>query len=190
MIADGYAPQATGDYTTQESQAVFTQGKVVFMRNWPFVYGLLSNPETSKVRPEQVGIGTIPVSREGVESFSGLGGWNFMVNAASEDKLEEAWTFVEFMSAPEQQKKLALKSSRLPTLAALYEDEEILEKVPVASLGLTSLKNSRPRPVSPYYSDMSIVMAENFNAAVKGDVPVREALDELQGKLQEIVEQT
>ena len=190
MITDGVAPEASGEYTTQESQAIFTNGDAVFMRNWPFVYGLLASPETSKVRPEQVDLATIPVSDPQQASFSGLGGWNFLVNAASEDKLDEIWTFIEFMSSAESQKTLALQSTRLPTLKALYEDDEVLEKVPVAALGKESLENTRPRPVSPYYSDMSLVMAEQFNAALKGSVPVGRALQELQRELQDIVDQS
>ncbi len=189
MIEDGIAPVATGDYSTQESQSAFTNGDVIFMRNWPFVYGLLSNPDQSRVTPEQVGIAPIPVSGGGTQSFSGLGGWNFLVNAASEDRIEEIWAFIEFMIAPEQQKTLALESTRLPTLRSLYEDEELLEKVPVASLGRESLENSRPRPVSPYYSDMSLEMAERFNAALKGEEPVEQALETLQTELQGIVDQ-
>jgi multiple sugar transport system substrate-binding protein len=190
MITDGVAPEASGEYTTQESQSIFTNGDAVFMRNWPFVYGLLASPETSKVRPEQVDLANIPVSDPRQESFSGLGGWNFLVNAASEDKLDEIWTFIEFMSSPESQKTLALKSTRLPTLKALYEDDEVLEKVPVAALGKESLENTRPRPVSPYYSDMSLAMAEQFNAALKGSVPVGQALSDLQSELQSIVDQS
>jgi multiple sugar transport system substrate-binding protein len=189
MIVDGVAPKATGDYTTQESQAIFTNGDVVFMRNWPFVYGLLSDPETSRVRPDQVDIAPLPVADESDQSFSGLGGWNFMVNATSEGKLEEIWTFIEYMSAPEQQRTFALESARLPTLRSLYEDEEVLNKLPVAELGREALENARPRPVSPYYSDMSLAMAEQFNAALKGEVPVEQALENLQGELQNIVNQ-
>jgi multiple sugar transport system substrate-binding protein len=189
MIVDGVAPKATGDYTTQESQAIFTNGDVVFMRNWPFVYGLLSDPETSRVKPDQVDIAPLPVADESDQSFSGLGGWNFMVNATSEGKLEEIWTFIEYMSAPEQQRTFALESARLPTLRSLYEDEEVLNKLPVAELGREALENARPRPVSPYYSDMSLAMAEQFNAALKGEVPVEQALENLQGELQNIVDQ-
>ncbi len=189
MITDGIAPRASGDYTTQESQAVFTRGDVVFMRNWPFVYGLLSDRELSAVRPEQVGIGLIPVAEASDQSFSGLGGWNFYVNATSEDRIDEIWTFIEFMSSPESQKTLALESTRLPTLRSLYEDKEVLENVPVAALGKESLENTRPRPVSPYYSDMSLAMSEKFNAALKGDLPVDQALGELQAELQNIVDQ-
>ena len=189
MIVDGVAPQASGDYTTQESQVVFTNGDAVFMRNWPFVYGLLSDPETSAVRPEQVDIASLPVAEEGDQSFSGLGGWNFMVNASSEEKLDQIWTFIEYMSAPEQQRTFALESARLPTLRSLYEDEEVLNKLPVARLGREALENARPRPVSPYYSDMSLAMAEQFNASLKGEVPVERALENLQEELQNIVDQ-
>ena len=189
MIVDGVAPQATGDYTTQESQAAFTNGDAVFMRNWPFVYGLLSDPETSRVKPDQVDIAPLPVADESAQSFSGLGGWNFMVNATSEGKLEEIWTYIEYMSAPEQQRTFALESARLPTLRSLYEDEEVLNKLPVAELGREALENARPRPVSPYYSDMSLAMAEQVNAALKGEISVEQALENLQGELQNIVDQ-
>ncbi len=133
MITDGVAPQASGDYTTQESQAIFTNGDATFMRNWPFVYGLLSDPETSRSSPDRWTSGPDPGGRDrGTRASRGLGGWNFMVNAASEDQVDEIWTFIEFMSAPEQQKTFALESARLPTLASLYEDDEVLDKLPVA----------------------------------------------------------
>jgi multiple sugar transport system substrate-binding protein len=190
LITDGISPQASGDYTTQESQAAFTRGDAVFMRNWPFVYGLLSDRELSEVRPEQVGIGLMPAAGAGDRSYSGLGGWNFYVNANSEDKIDEIWTFIQFMSTEESQRTLALESARLPTLRGLYSDQEVLEKVPVADLGRESLENTRPRPVSPYYSDMSLKMAEQFNASLKGDLPVDRSLAELQTELQNIVDQS
>ncbi len=160
------------------------------MRNWPFVYGLLSDKELSAVRPEQVSIAPIPVAEGGAQSFSGLGGWNFYVSATSEDKIDEIWTFIQFMSSEESQKTLALESTRLPTRKSLYEDREVLDKVPVAALGKESLENTRPRPVSPYYSDMSLAMAEKFNAHLNGEVPVERALGELQTELQNIVDQS
>ena len=188
LLADGVAPRASGDYTTQESQAAFTNGDVVFMRSWPFTYALLSDPEQSRVRPEQVGISTIPVSREGNRSFSGLGGWNFLVNAQSEDRIDQIWAFVEYMSAPEQQKFWTVSGSFLPALKGLYEDREVLDKVPTAELGREAIRNARPRPISPFYSDMSLEMARQFNAALKGEAPVPRALEELQGALQNIAD--
>jgi multiple sugar transport system substrate-binding protein len=49
MLTDGVSPRPTGDYTTQEAQASLANGGVVFMRNWPFTYALLSDPEHSRV---------------------------------------------------------------------------------------------------------------------------------------------
>jgi multiple sugar transport system substrate-binding protein len=56
-------------------------------------------------------------------------------------------------------------------------------------VGREALENARPRPVSPYYSDMSLAMAEQFNASLKGEVPVERALENLQEELQNIVDQ-
>jgi hypothetical protein len=64
------------------------------------------------------------------------------------------------ISRRKSQKILALESTRLPTLKGLYEDDEVLEQVSVTALCKESLQNTRPRPVSPHYSDMSLVMAE------------------------------
>jgi multiple sugar transport system substrate-binding protein len=55
----------------QESHAIFTNGDAVFVRNWTFVYALLQSPETSRVRPEQVGISTIPVAEAGRRASPG-----------------------------------------------------------------------------------------------------------------------
>ena len=71
----------------------------------------------------------------------------------------------------------------------LYEDQEILEEVPVVRLGKEAILSARPRPVSPYYSDMSLRMAEQFNASLKGEVSPEEAVGTLQYELQNIVEQ-
>jgi multiple sugar transport system substrate-binding protein len=94
------------------------------------------------------------------------------------------------MTAPEQLKTNALEGSRLPPRQALYEDEEILDKVPVARLGKEAIiENSTPRPVSPYYSDMSLELAKQYNAALAGDVSPEQAVNTLQSQLQQIVEE-
>src|SRR4028119_1817118 len=77
----------------------------------------------------------------------------------------------EFFAVPWQHQTFAVESARLPTLKSLYEDEEVLDKLPVAKLGREALENTRPRPVSPLYSDMSLEVAGQFNASLKGEVP-------------------
>jgi multiple sugar transport system substrate-binding protein len=72
----------------------------------------------------------------------------------------------------------------------LCGNQKILNKVPVMTLGNEAIQNSEPRPVSPYYSDISIEVAKQFNAALKGDVPPEQVVKTLQTELTNIVKQT
>jgi multiple sugar transport system substrate-binding protein len=189
MIEDGIAPQAVSTYAEQECQAAFLNGRAVFCRNWPYMYALATGEGESRLESGQVGVAPLPVAKGQDRSFSGLGGWNFYLNAASsEEEKEAAYEFVKFATSPEQQKLRALNGSFLPTLESLYDDREIVEKVPVIALGEAAIKNARPRPLSPYYSDMSLAMAEQFNASLKGAKSPEEAIRTLDRELQEIVD--
>jgi multiple sugar transport system substrate-binding protein len=117
-----------------------------------------------------------------------LGGWNLFLNANSQNA-DAAWEFIRFISAREQQKVRAVEGSVLPTRQALYEDPEVLEKVRVAELGQEAIRNTRPRPVSPFYSDMSLRMAKQFSRSLKSEAPPEEVLGTLRGELEEIVRQ-
>ena len=189
MIADGVSPQSVLQYKEDEAHAAFLRGDTVFLRNWPYVYALVANPEESEIEPEQVGVTPIPVAQQGERSYSTLGGWNFFINAAS-DMQEEGWEFIRWMTAPEQLKTNALQGSKLPVRQSLYDDQELLDKVPVARLGKEAIvQNSTPRPVSPFYSDMSLELAKQYNAALAGDVSPEQAVNTLQSQLQQIVEE-
>jgi len=101
------------------------------------------------VKKDQIGIAQISTDKPGDPSYSALGGWNFMINASS-DVQDEAWEFVEWMTAPEQLVAKAVAGSKLPVRKSLYNDPEVLNKVPVARLGKQAIiDNATPRPVSP-----------------------------------------
>ena len=188
MIEEGAAPQAVLQYEEDPSYGAFLRGDAVFARHWPYILAIAADPQESNVKPDQIDIAPIPVSG-GNPSSSTLGGWNFFINATS-DKQEEAWEFIKFMTSPEQQKINAVEGGKNPTRRSLYEDQEVLEKHPVARLGKeVLLGNAEPRPLSPVYSDMSLEMAEQFNAALGGDVPPDEAVQTLQNNLQQIAEE-
>ena len=167
MVADGVAPGAVPSFKEYESYTVFLNGDALFMRNWPYVYARAADPSLSRVEQGRIGVAPLPVARPGSTSHSGLGGWNLMINAASE-KTEAAWAFIRYLSAPEQQKERALRGGYLPTREDCYEDREILSEVPVITLGRDAIRNVRSRPVSPLYRDMSLAMAERFHASLSG----------------------
>ncbi len=187
MISDGVASQAVSTYKEQETDPAFLGGRTVFCRNWPYMYALAEDPEVSKIDPGQIGIAPLPAG-EGGQSFSGLGGWNMMINANSQ-KQDEAWEFVKWMTGEEGQRQRALAATLLPTRKSLYEDREVLEKVPVIRLGAEAIQSTKSRPVSPYYSDMSLAMAEQFSLSLKGETDPQAAVQNLQTELTEILEQ-
>ncbi len=142
----------------------------------------------SKLKPEQVGVSPLPVGKGQSQTASCLGGWNMLISASSQ-RQDEAWEFVRFMTSEESQKMQTLWASSLPTLNALYDDREILEEVPVVALSKEALQNARPRPVSPYYSQMSRTMALQFNSVLTGATSPGEAVETLQSELQQIIEE-
>jgi trehalose/maltose transport system substrate-binding protein len=188
MIEDGVSPEGVTQYKEQEVGTIFLGGDAIFMRNVPRFFALASDPDESSIDAEQIGLAALPVAEEGLQSYSSLGGWNFFMNANTGDP-DAAYEFIRFMSSPEQQKFRSIEGSVLPTRQELYEDEELLREVRVAELGQEAIKNTRPRPVSPFYSDMSLRMAAQFVQSLRGDVPPDEALSTLQDELEEIIEQ-
>lgn len=188
MIEGGVAPQAVANYAETETHSTFLRGEAVFARNWPYMYGLAGTEDFPDVAPEQLGVAPLPVG-EGGESFSGLGGWNFFINAnADQEQQDASWEFIQFATSAEQQKYRALEGSFLPTRTELYDDQEIIEAVPVIELGREALERARSRPVSPFYSDMSLRIAEQWSAITTGNTDPQQAVQTLQNQLQEIVE--
>ncbi len=189
MVESGAAPQAVLQYKEDESHASFLNDEAVFIRNWPYMYSLAGTSDYPDVKPEQIGIAPLPTEEEGGQSFSTLGGWNFLINATS-DKQDQAWEFIRFMTAPEQLIFHAVEGSFLPTRVNLYDEPRVIDNVPVARLGKEAIiENSGPRPVSPFYSDVSLELASQFNAALSGDVSPEEAVKTLQEEIQSIAEQ-
>ena len=188
MISSGVTPQAVASYTIGEADAAFLNGDAVFCRNWPYMYALAGDQEMSKIKREQVDLSPLPVAEGHSQIASCLGGWNMLISASSQ-RQDEAWEFVQFMTSEESQKMQTLWASTLPTLNTLYEDREIQEETPVVALSKEALKNARPRPVSPYYSEMSRTMAQQFNSVLTGATPPGEAVETLQSELQQIIEE-
>ena len=189
MIETGASPQAVLQYQETETEGAFLTGDGVFMRIWPSTYALAGTTDFPKVKKDQLGIAPIPVDEPGNQSYSTLGGWNFLINAQS-DLQDEAWEFIKWMTAPEQLIANAKVGSHLPVRESLYDDPEVIDNVPVARLGKEAIiDNSRPRPVSPYYSDVSLELAEQLNTSLSGDISPEDAVATLQEDLQQIVDQ-
>ena len=187
MITDGIAPKAVTVYEETETEGGFLRGDAVFLRNWPYVYSLIGTSSYPKLKTDQVGVSELP-SADGKPGNGTVGDQPLYISTSSKYP-DAAWKFIEFLSATEQQRFRAVEGSYLPTRSALYDDPEIQDSVPVVALAKQALQHTRPRPVSPYYSDMSLEMQDQFNASLKGETTPEEAARTLKSELESIIQE-
>jgi multiple sugar transport system substrate-binding protein len=150
-------------YQEPESLALFTQGKALFHRNWPYAWEVANDPQRSKVAG-YVGVMPLP-SFPGHKSVAALGGWQLGVSRFSRQP-RLAWQFVEYMTSREAQKQIALATGRGPARAALYRDAEVLAKHPHFGARYETFILAEPRPRTPVYLPLSNIMQRYFSSAI------------------------
>jgi multiple sugar transport system substrate-binding protein len=187
MITDGIAPKSVTVYEESETDGVFLSGDAIFLREWPYAYALVGTSDYPNLEPEQVGVSELP-SADGKPGNGTVGDQPLYISTSSKYP-DAAWKFIEFLTASEQQKFRALEGSYLPTISDLYDDPEIQDSVPVVALAKEALQHTRPRPVSPYYSDMSLEMQDQFHASLRGETTPKEAARTLKSELENIIQQ-
>ncbi len=186
MVEAGVIPPAVTDFDEREALRVFASGESVFMRNWPFAYGLLGTDEFGPVTPDQVGVARIPTLRPDLPSYSCLGGWNLAISRGSRQPAA-AWDFIRYAIQPEQQRLMAETGGFLPVLTPLYDDPELRDAVPVIALGEEAVLSARARPSSPIYSLLSPRVAIMFNRVLSGERDPAAAVAQTAEELQTIV---
>ena len=150
-------------YQEPESLALFTQGKALFHRNWPYAWEVANDPQRSKVAG-RVGVMPLP-SFPGHKSVATLGGWQLGISRFSRHP-RLAWQFVDYMTSHEAQKQIALATGRGPARAALYRDAEVLAKHPHFSARYETFVLAEPRPRTPVYLPLSNIMQRYFSSAI------------------------
>ena len=142
MIEDGVAPQAVAIYKEDESDGAFLNGDAVF---YPLLaLRLRAGRRPRGVRDQSRSRSASRSCRRRTASRQRHGRRPAAVHQRDHQNQDEAWEFIEWLTAPEQQKFRAIEGSYLPTRTALYDDPEIRESVPVVPLAEEALKNTRP----------------------------------------------
>ncbi len=157
------SPRGILSYEEPESLALFTQGRAIFHRNWPYVWKIANDPETSKIAGK-VGMMALPAF-PGRKSVATLGGWQLGISRFSTQP-DLAWRFIEFMTSAEMQKRIALATGRAPTRRALYDDPALLGAIPQLKSLLPIFKQAVPRPITPVYIPLSNIMQRYFSSAL------------------------
>ncbi len=180
------SPDDVIDFQEEDSRLAFQDGKILFLRNWPYNWNLL-NQDYSPVKG-RIGVAPLPVGPHGVSSGGCLGGWNMMINHFSRNK-EAAWKFIEFMTGMHGQKVNSMIGGRLPTRMAVYREPEVTKVNPYYSEFLNAYYRSKPRPVSPFYPAISETMQFNFHKAITGQLDAKTAIRNIETDMKKILAQ-
>ena len=162
-------------YTTMREEQVrtyFQEGNAMYERNWPYAWSL-HQAKSSKVRGKTA-VAPVPGPQENT-SASTLGGFHIGVSAFSDVK-DAAEKFVRFVTSFSCQKEMVLRLGWNPGRQDLYRDRELLRKAPHLRELMVVFQRSRPRPLVPYYSQISAVAQRQINAVLANKVLPQKAL--------------
>jgi len=177
-------PSTFTEMKEEEVRAYFELGNALFERNWPYAWSLHQSQDSS-VRGK-VGIAKLPHFKSG-KSVSTLGGWHIGISKYSDAK-ELSWEFVKFVTSYNTQKRLAMELGWNPGRVDIYGDREALRKLPHFASLRDVFVNAHPRPLLPYYTQISDVLQRYINAVLAGVLSPEAALLSAEKEAQKIVE--
>jgi trehalose/maltose transport system substrate-binding protein len=180
------SPEGVLAYGEEESRGVWQNGNAVFMRNWPYAYGL-GNGDDSAIKGK-FDVVPLPVGGDSKTSAATLGGWNAAVSKYSKHQ-EEAISLVLFLSSKEAQKQGAIVGSKLPTVVSLYDDADIAAAQPIIPRWKDVFLQAVPRPSAPTgikYNEVSSLFWSAVHDTLSGTGTAAENLEVLEAKLEEL----
>lgn len=187
----GRSKAASADISNSDegtSQAGFLADNGGFMTNWPFVYTaetgtlteLRQQREAAKsqsqraeldkqikeqqARVDDFGWARWPAVVDGRPSAPPLGGIDLAIGAFTKHPAESV-DAVRCITSPESQKTYMLGEGLLPTVESVYSDPEIKKAFPMSDLLRKSVDDGAPRPITPYYPDITAAVQRMWHPA-------------------------
>jgi multiple sugar transport system substrate-binding protein len=106
-------------------------------------------------------------------SVSVVGGENVVVTSESKNK-KLAAEFTRFLVSPKAQMLMA-ETGQISVLKSL--SDEMTKLKPYYGPYMKQLETARPRPATPSWTKIDDILRKQVQFAVRGDVPVKKALD-------------
>lgn len=152
-VKEGWIPREALGYKEEESRQAFQDGRLLFLRNWPYVYTDAS-AEDSKVAGK---FGVVPLPGPDGPGTSVLGGSNLAVSAHSRNPASAA-DLIAYLTSERVQRQVLTEGSLPPVRAALYEDPELVRAHPYLPTLRQSVLSAVPRPKSARYDQVSLAV--------------------------------
>ncbi len=179
-FADKTIPKAAITYEEENGRRDFEAGRLLFHRNWGYVYSLAGKRDGSSKVAGRFDVARLPgLNGPGTST---LGGNNVALSAFSRHK-RTARDFLAYVTGAGAEKTYALGSAYPMSRTWLYSDADLVRAQPYLPTMLEAIKSARPRPEAVRYGDVTAAVQEAAYAALNGDMSARQALAGLQAKL-------
>jgi multiple sugar transport system substrate-binding protein len=138
-----------------------TQG--AFQVNWTFIY---QNYASDKKTLNDMGWAMYPETVQGQPSRPPYGGIGVGVSSTSKNQALD-WKAVECITSPSNQGQYAVDTGNMPSSAAGYSYGKLTKAYPASLLQLfqKEVNAAGPRPLSPYWSDISGAIQSTWHPA-------------------------
>jgi ABC-type sugar transport system permease subunit/ABC-type glycerol-3-phosphate transport system substrate-binding protein len=185
-VEEGLVPRAALAWQEEQVRFAFQNGQAALMRNWPYAYGLMQDPASSKVAG-RFAVAPMP-AQPGGRPTAALGGSQLAVSAYSR-RPAEALALVRFLTGPEQMRERAEVAGQFPARRSLYASPLPGLAVPPAD-ALRIVESATPRPVTPVYTELSVSLQVAVHRALTGQAPPATALGEAAREVRSLFERT
>lgn len=137
------SPEGVLNYDEEAGRNIFEAGNAVFHRNWPYVWGT-SQTDGGAIK-DKVGMMPLPVGKDGQKSSGCLGPMYYGVSKFSAHA-QAAADFVNFITSEQSQKLRAVDYAFNPSISKLYEDPDVLAKLPFLKDTVQAFADAAVRP--------------------------------------------
>jgi multiple sugar transport system substrate-binding protein len=183
-LRQGWIPRAALSYDEEASRAAFESGRLLFLRNWPYVYGLASRPGPGNQVAGKFGVTALP-GPDGPGSSS-LGGANLAISAFSRHQ-RTALAFIRFLTSMESERQILISASLPPVWTQLYGDRALIARFPYLPVLKKAILQARPRPQTASYNQLSLAISSAVHQALMQRQPVGATISALSAELAQIV---
>ena len=175
---DGLSNDATLD--PGELESGFADGSYGAFISGPWHTGLV---EDAGVKPDQYAVAPLP-GKDSAPGTSFVGGGDLAVFADSDNK-ENAWKLVQWLSEPETQTAWYETIGDLPAVKSAWETGELASDPQLQVFG-QQLETTEAPPAVPSWEEVAAKIDADVEKAVKGAVPVDEAVKDMQSQASSI----
>ncbi|MFD7613976.1 ABC transporter substrate-binding protein [Streptomyces sp. NPDC059828] len=177
-VRDGWIPEEALGYKEEESRQAFQDGRLLFLRNWPYAYAGASGPG-SRVAGK---FGAVPLPGPHGAGTSVLGGSNLAVSTGARHP-ETAGDLIAYLTSAPVQRKVLTEGALPPVRAALYQDPALIREFPYLPALRKSVLAAAPRPKSARYEQVSLAVQAVVHDAMAQHQGPDAAVRRLSGEL-------